>query len=267
MRTGLADPLWGLVSIGTEIARAREAAGLTHADLAHRTRIRSGILQAIERDDFDACGGTVYARGHIRAVAVALGVDPKPWLDDLGGIDAPTHLAQEEPQRLDIWELRERSKASGQRRTWTVLIAAAVVMIGVFVVVASNNTAEPELVPSDTPSATATPSVSESPSAMPTSADMATPGATPIDTNQPITNAAVTLQLDCSSSSWVRLTNDVGTLYEGTLRSGDSKTVTSDTAITVRIGNAAGITVTYNGAVQPSLGGPGQVYTNTFGAQ
>jgi len=36
------------------------------------------IIRGIERDDFSACGADFYARGHIRAIAHAVGVDGEP---------------------------------------------------------------------------------------------------------------------------------------------------------------------------------------------
>ena len=50
---------------------------LVHA--SQRTRIGETIICAIERGDYDACGGDFYARGHIRAIAKAAGTDPGPW--------------------------------------------------------------------------------------------------------------------------------------------------------------------------------------------
>jgi transcriptional regulator with XRE-family HTH domain len=64
------------VSIGGALAEARQRAGLTVADVSARTRIREGLILAIEHDEFDACGGDFYARGHIRAIAAAVGADP-----------------------------------------------------------------------------------------------------------------------------------------------------------------------------------------------
>jgi cytoskeletal protein RodZ len=65
------------VSIGGSLAEARQRAGLTVADVGARTRIRESLIRAIERDDFDVCGGDFYARGHIRAIAEAVGEDPR----------------------------------------------------------------------------------------------------------------------------------------------------------------------------------------------
>jgi cytoskeleton protein RodZ len=66
------------MSIGAELAAARRQAGLTVTEVSQRTRIRQAIVQGIERDDFSACGGDFYARGHIRAIGRVAGIDPEP---------------------------------------------------------------------------------------------------------------------------------------------------------------------------------------------
>lgn len=71
--------------VGESVARARAAAGLTVDDLAERTKIRSSIIAAIEDGDFTACGGDVYARGHLKSIAAVLGVDPDMLLEEFDG--------------------------------------------------------------------------------------------------------------------------------------------------------------------------------------
>ena len=66
------------VSIGEVLAAARRQAGLTITQVSQRTCIRETIIRGIEEDDFAACGGDFYARGHIRAIARAAGVDGEP---------------------------------------------------------------------------------------------------------------------------------------------------------------------------------------------
>jgi len=70
------------VSIGEVLTAAQGKAGLTAADVSRRTRIRETIVREIERDDFSSCGGDFYARGHVRAIAHVLGVDPEPLVRD-----------------------------------------------------------------------------------------------------------------------------------------------------------------------------------------
>lgn len=62
--------------IGAYLAVAREEAGLSQAQLAEKVRLRTTILMAIEQDDYSMCGGDVYARGHLKALATALQLDP-----------------------------------------------------------------------------------------------------------------------------------------------------------------------------------------------
>ena len=57
------------VSIGESLADARRQAGLTVSQVSQQTRIRESIIRDIEQDDFSACGGDFYARGHIRSIA------------------------------------------------------------------------------------------------------------------------------------------------------------------------------------------------------
>jgi transcriptional regulator with XRE-family HTH domain len=70
------------VPIGETLVRARHQAGLTLAQVSKRTRIRETIIRKIEADDFSECGGDFYARGHIRAIAKAAGIDPEPLIED-----------------------------------------------------------------------------------------------------------------------------------------------------------------------------------------
>jgi cytoskeletal protein RodZ len=68
------------VRIGATLADARWRAHLTVDEVSHRTRIREAIIWGIEQDDFSACGGDAYARGHIRAIAQAVEIDPDPLI-------------------------------------------------------------------------------------------------------------------------------------------------------------------------------------------
>ena len=84
------------MSIGGALAGARSEAGLSITEVSERTRIRAAIIRDIERDDYAACGGDFYARGHIRAIAKVVGTDPVPLIaeydaarmphDDLDGL-------------------------------------------------------------------------------------------------------------------------------------------------------------------------------------
>jgi len=63
------------VTVGESLTKARHQAGLSVDELSERTRIRGTVIRSIERDDYQACGGDLYVRGYVRAIAGAVGID------------------------------------------------------------------------------------------------------------------------------------------------------------------------------------------------
>jgi hypothetical protein len=111
------------------LARARERVRLSVDELSERTRIRPHVIEAIEMDDFSACGGDVYARGHLRALARALGTDAAPLVADY---DACYASAPVTARRVFEAELAGPGRAlrptSGGPR-WSVLVAVVLVLV------------------------------------------------------------------------------------------------------------------------------------------
>jgi cytoskeletal protein RodZ len=100
------------VSIGATLAEARHQAGLTVADVSARTFIREGLIRSIEEDEFAPCGGDVYARGHIRAIASVVGADPAVLISEY---DA-AHVDSGPPTLDDIFKEQPRRPAPPPRR-------------------------------------------------------------------------------------------------------------------------------------------------------
>jgi hypothetical protein len=95
------------VEIGGALAEARTEAGLTIAQVSERTRIRETIIRGIEHDDYSACGGDYYARGHIRAIARVVGTDPVPLIAeyDAARMPPPEPADLPEPEPGHGWRL------------------------------------------------------------------------------------------------------------------------------------------------------------------
>ena len=79
------------MTVGEALAEARYRAGLTVDEVSDRTRIREAVIRGIEQDDYDACGGDLYVRGYVRAIAGAVGIDAQPLIReyDQRQADAP----------------------------------------------------------------------------------------------------------------------------------------------------------------------------------
>jgi len=71
-----------MTDFGSKLRGHRENRELSLDEIAESTKIRKAYLDALERNDFDALPGQVFAKGYIRTVAETLGVDPESLLRD-----------------------------------------------------------------------------------------------------------------------------------------------------------------------------------------
>ncbi|MFC4608248.1 helix-turn-helix domain-containing protein [Streptomyces maoxianensis] len=229
-------------SIGHALQQARIAAGLTVDEVSSSTRVRIPIVQAIEQDDFSRCGGDVYARGHIRTVARAVGLDPDPLVAQYdaghGGRPSPTPAAP-------LFEA-ERIRPEPRRPNWTAAMVAAIVAVIGFVGFTlfsggdgkSGQVAEgpaPEQKPG-----TAAPSTTKPAPPKPDPSDSAI-AAVPKD--------KVTVKLSAlDDKSWISAKSHNGKLlFDGLLLKGESKTFQDDERVDLILGNAGAIELFVNG--------------------
>lgn len=258
------------LTAGNLLRTSRESAGISVADVAAATKLRSLLIGELERDDFSHCGGEVYARGHLRTIARAVGADPAAVLtryERQTGSTPPGPTA-------DVAFRPERRVATTSRRpgSWWLVAAAAVVVVIVAAVVLAENLhhtgrpvaaphpsthaahrTHPSHPPSDTASSTPKPSSSVPPGGSASASASSDPG-------------GVQLQITASSApSWVQVTTASGQqLYEGILNAGQQRTFSDPTSLSVRFGYSPGVTTMLNGR---SLGAPcggQQVCTTTF---
>jgi cytoskeletal protein RodZ len=119
------------VSIGDTLAEARHQAGLSITQVSQQTRIRETIIRGIEQGDFSACGGDFYARGHIKSIAKAVGLDPDQVVSEFDATHGTPHAirAAEVFEPSTPIQLKER-----RRLNWSVAMVAALAIIVGFVV-------------------------------------------------------------------------------------------------------------------------------------
>lgn len=240
--------------IGSAVSAARREASLSLSDVAERTRIRSTVIEAIERDDFSHCGGDIYARGHLRAIATAVGVDGQPWVDEYDrdhGVAAPTAT-----------EVFEAESVAPRRRggtNWSALMAAALVLaVGLVAVQLFTSTGDPARPPATVADPVPTPPVDPSESAEPSDDPTQIAQGTPEEVVMRMTALPGLI-------SWVSVTRSDGSVvFEGNISDGQVKTFRDAKRLQVVLGNAAGVELTVNGQELGSPGGPGEVANLTF---
>ena len=119
-------------AIGELLLQARIDRGLTAREVSDLTRITPETLRRVESGQFDQCGGDVYARGHIRAYAQAVGVEPEPLLVMYGAVHLPPltkrdlrrpRTAEPTPQRADkpLGSARKDARQAATNRARAVL--------------------------------------------------------------------------------------------------------------------------------------------------
>ena len=256
------SPSDDLPSVGRALARARTAAGLSIDEVSTSTRVRVPILQAIEQDDFSRCGGDVYARGHIRTIARAIGVDPEPLVEQY----VAEHHAEDTLAPVAPLYEAERIRSEPRRPNWTAAMIAAIVAIVGFVgftlFTGSGNGAKTGAQTTTAP-ATTTSAPTASPSPQGNRAPTEQPSSSAIAAAPP---GKVTVKVTAEGgASWIQATDSNGKqLFQSSLKQGQSKTLTDDKKIKLIVGNAGAVQLFVNGKDLGAAGTNGQVVRLTY---
>ena len=83
------------LGVGRALAEARQAQGLTLADVAQQLKFMPRQIESLEAERFEALPGPTIARGMVRTYARFLKIDPEPLLQSMTGhVDAPDATPQ-----------------------------------------------------------------------------------------------------------------------------------------------------------------------------
>lgn len=247
-------------SVGRALAQARTAAGLTLDEVSSITRVRVPLVQAIEQDDFPRCGGDVYARGHIRSLARAVGLDPEPLIEQY----AAEHDGVAERTVVPTVYHSARIRSEPRRPNWTAAMVVAIVAVVGFVGFTLFSGGSE----GDKQSVAGEPSV-VSPPPTPHSPTRPKPTPTPVETDSAIAAAPadkVTVKLTADGGkSWIQASDSNGrSLYSGVLQQGASMTFTDEKKIKLVVGNAGAVSLFVNGKDIGAAGGTGEVAHLTY---
>lgn len=223
---------------GDVLRGAREAQGLTIADIGTRTRVPLRHLEAIETSDYAALPSVTYAVGFAKAYARSVGADEvrvaQMVREEVGKVGrktpeyAPYTMA--DPSRVP---------SRGVAIVALGIALAVLVLVGLWYGTdlfrggAGGSTA-----PADTVAAAPTP----------TAAPVAKPAAPTPETGQ--------VTLAATDEVWMRVYDaDNKTLYLGTMKAGERFDVPRDAKDPmINVGRPDKLTVTLNGATVPPLG-------------
>jgi cytoskeletal protein RodZ len=239
------------VSIGDTLAEARRQAGLTLTQVSQQTRIRETIIRGIERGDFSACGGDFYARGHIRSIAKAVGIDPDVLIREYDSAHGAPHAIR----AAEVFEPSTPIKMKERRPlNWSaVMVLALAVIVGyvIYNAMSSGSTAAHPAAVTQHQGGRPAPVAHQSSS----------PSAGGASTSHELVIRLVVKSQPC----WVEFTGPNGAyLSQVTLQAGESRTWTFRHAVHMQLGNPGAVVLTVNGQNRGSPGPPGNPVTLSF---
>ena len=122
------------MGVGQRLRQAREARGLSTTEVAVRTKIPPWQLAALEAEQYERLPGGIFAKGHIRATAHVVGLDPAELSAHFAEeMSPPSQEPVREPMsvvddgrprlRMAVETLESRSRPTGR------LLAAGLIVI------------------------------------------------------------------------------------------------------------------------------------------
>ncbi|MEO5597097.1 MAG: helix-turn-helix transcriptional regulator [Novosphingobium sp.] len=148
------QPQLPLVGVGPRLKIAREAAGVSRAEIAQKTRISERVIALMELGDYSALPSRTYATGFTRSYARALGLDPDGFVTELRKELGIQSLADQ--NALNDYDAGDPARVPSARFAWIaallalVLIAAGLVFWRNYYVPAMTL---PSILPTESPSA------------------------------------------------------------------------------------------------------------------
>ena len=240
-------------SFGKYLRREREIRKISLREVANHTRVREYLLKAIEEDQFHLLPSTAYVKGFLLAYAKYIGLDPNDVIlryeSALRGEPFPRQPAPCEPALRP--EVPSRRKVLWNRKhLWIVGGVIVLSVIASYLLYPSRPSIEPVPVK---------PKVEEPP---PTPPSPNIAGTTLVPEEEPLS-----LRLKAVEETWVRIQVNGQPEHEMTLKPGEATSHRALKRIHLKIGNAGGIDLIFNGRPLERFGRSGEVVTLTFTPQ
>jgi cytoskeleton protein RodZ len=222
---------------------------ITLEQIEEDTKIRRLYLEAIENEKFAVLPPRVYAIGFVKKYAKYLGLDENKIAEEF----------KEKAYGEENQEVAEPAiPATGRQLNIPLKNIAAGILFFIVVVWAGNfligvfsEMSQRDLNPQQGGNiGLQEPKETESPSI-----------ASPPEEEE---LAKVVLELKANSDCWLQAIVDGENVYEAILRTGEEKTLEGKESVYIKLGNACGVEIAYNGEIIEPLGQPGEVVDKEF---
>lgn len=276
--------------VGTTLKEAREAKGLTLAQVSDATRISKSYLQAVEDNDYQKIPGEVFVKGVLRGYGNFLGLDGakiveqyKIFAQGLPPEEAVSSKIREvtNVKITPTFKPNEDAPASKKNSLLLGLLVLILLLLAAcayyFTIVARPAPATgPTVTPpasTSTAPASVTPKVETTPStpvapAVPSpqipAENKAVVPAAPTNQVAAAAPGAVSVAVECKGICWLQVYDGKKKIFEGTLGKGEKTAFTSQGSLRIVYGNIKDVSITVNGKAEAPLK-TNEVVTRTYG--
>jgi len=238
----------------------REESGKALKEIAHTLKIRADYLKAIEDEEFEKLPVAVYAKGYIRDYARFLKIDPEVILKAYILKTSPP-VPEKTPPVADAVKTKKRAIK------YLVVTAIFLAIAVVYILSSLNSTPEkPAVVPPEKPAPTVQPSETVQPvQEKEKEAEVAVkdkktetvskPETAPKKEPAAITGKEHTLEISAIDTTWLLVKIDDTEAKDMLLNQGESLKFSAKKGFSLKIGNAGGIKLVFDGK---DIGIPGE---------
>lgn len=252
---------------GEVLRQRREELNRSIVEVSEILKIRPEFITALENDLFDKLPVAVYARGYIRMYAEYLGLDPRPLMEVYA-----QHLSQ--PSPTAIMPISSSKKKSPFVFNLLIVLVIAAIFAGLVLLrsqhgshetVSRETASAPAVRPAETVPAPAVESSAEQGQAVGSSPLPVSEGEAPRAAVAALSEHA--LRLEAVEITWLLVKFSDDRSEEVLLRPGETKAWTFTDSAAIKIGNAGGVKIQFDGKDLGTPGVSGQVVTLQFPPQ
>lgn len=222
--------------IGEVLKKRREELGLDLREISQTLKIKYAYLKALEEDDLKGLPAEVYVKGYINEYAKVLNLDPEPLLNAYHNLTLPPSVETTE-------HIEHKPVLKKGINFIYILVPLVMILAVVYISKQFNRGTQPTPPP--------IPQIETKQEQPPVEVK-------PEKTTPP-ESARQTLEIRAHDSTWLQVTADGTQPHELLMQPGDAGKWVAERSFSLKIGNAGGISVLFNGKDIGKLGEKGQV--------
>ena len=229
---------------GSTLRAARERRGVPLRQIAARTKISVGVLEALERNDISRLPGGIFSRAFVRSYAIEIGLDPEAAIQDFIAEFPQDSVTVGHPQTRPVEDYESVESTRRTASAFLKLFAISVPIVGIVLYFSTAGRRRPPAEPSTGSPRTVEPDSSRT---------RVIAGAA--------ANAPLVVEIVGRGASVLTVTIDGTARRERAIAAGDRARFAAERELVVNVADAAAVSLTVNGEPARPLGTSGQPAT------